>query len=423
MAGDDDTTRVLTAQAEGYSTFTPEAAPWDRIALLVLAPGIPLYAPVQHAIVRAAFAHGIPVIGDIELFARADAGAHKTVGITGTNGKSTTTALITHILNTNDMRAVCAGNIGVPVMGVDLHADTVVVLELSSFQIDICPNFRPDIAVHLNITPDHIDRHGSLEHYISVKERIFEGSGIGFCGIDDEASRGIYERARTRATRRMIAVSCDNALNEGISLSSIEIADTIFSGGVVGSLGGLPNLRGRHNHQNAMMAYGVCRALGLAPDQIFRAIGTYPGLAHRQLLVRSIRGVDYINDSKATNADAAEKALQTFDHIHWILGGRAKAGGLNGLEGLMGRVRHAYLIGEAAGEFSKWLSARNVPFTLCDTLERAVEAAHRAAQAENGPATVLLSPACASYDQFASYEHRGTVFTDLVQKIDGAVAA
>lgn len=387
----------------------------QNCAALVLAPGVPLYFPTPHPVVRAAQAAGIEIIGDLEILHRAAHG-FKTIGITGTNGKSTTTALIAHILNAGGYKSAMGGNIGAPVLNLDPPAQNgAFVLEVSSYQLDLSPTFRPDIAALLNITPDHIDRHGSFENYIAAKEAIFEGEGIAIIGIDDEPCAQMYKRLLKHSKRKIIPVSCAQVLQKGLYIQNGELYDDQKH---VGSLNGLPTLRGVHNHQNAAIAYAVCKKMGLAPREIIEHMQSFPGLAHRQFCTRVINGVSYINDSKATNAEAAAKALAAYTNIFWIAGGLPKEGGLQGLENLMTGVREAFLIGEAAAQFGQWLSSQKIPYQNCETLEKAVAAAHFSAQnytAKTGEArTVMLSPACASFDQFQSYEHRGEAFERIV---------
>lgn len=426
-AYDDDTQKLQMAIAAGCKALSPDYSQLSMCKVLVLAPGIPLNFPSPHPVVTVAHEQNVEVIGDIELFTRCQVG-HKTIGITGTNGKSTTTALIAHTLNFAGQPAIACGNIGTPIFDLTLNdQNTILVIELSSFQLDLCPTFTPDIAVHINITPDHLDRHGTLENYVHIKEKIFNGIGIGFCGVDDDPSQGMFRRTqKNNNARRMIPVSCQHAINDGLSLSGTDIADDVFEGGIIGSLSSLPTLRGQHNYQNALMTYGVARALGLEPKTIFSAFFTYPGLPHRQITVRTIEGVEYINDSKATNAAATEKALLTFKNIYWIVGGLPKAGGLSGLEPHAARVRHAYLIGSSATDFARFMTENKIAFTVCNTIENAVYAAHTQAQSDTkndqAAGVVLLSPACASYDQFKSYEHRGEVFTLLVNKLNHDLA-
>jgi UDP-N-acetylmuramoylalanine--D-glutamate ligase len=383
-------------------------------ACLILSPGVPLYFPAPHPVVMAARTAGVEIISDIELFHRMNPAA-KTIGITGTNGKSTTTALITHILQGAGINAVMGGNIGVPVF--DLAPSDIYVLEMSSYQIDLCPTFRPDIAVLLNITPDHLDRHGTMENYAASKERIFgtlslnpsplrereaeqreAGRGVAIISVDDEYSRAIFERTMAKAERTIIPVS--------VHAPSPQPSPQ-WGEGV---------LRGMHNYQNILMAHAVCRELNIGEDDFANGLGSFPGLPHRQFEVRRIGEVAYINDSKATNAEATSKALSAYDDIYWIVGGRPKDGGLKGLEPFTPRIRKAFLIGESENDFAAWMKENIVPYERCGTMDRAIIAAHMSAQ-KTGTGTVLLSPACASFDQFKSYEERGDVFAFKVNKL------
>lgn len=371
-------------------------------ALLVLAPGVPLYFPKPHPVVTAAKKAGIEIICDLELFHRLNHG-RKTIGITGTNGKSTTTALIHHILKSAGIDSIMGGNIGLPVFDLKIPDESgVFVFELSSYQLDLCPGFHPGIAVLLNITPDHIDRHGTMENYVASKEKIFEGQGAAIISMDDHFCREIQTRVRAKNTRKITPLfTKDDFLKEAMTKAS---------------------LKGEHNYQNALAAYAVCKEIGIAHDKIIEGIQSFPGLPHRQFPVRTIRGVTYINDSKATNAEATSKALACYENIYWIVGGRAKEGGLTGLEPLMPRVQKAYLIGEAMNEFSGWAKQNKVPCALSGILQNAVLEAHKDAQQKNN-GVVLLSPACASFDQFSSYEERGDIFTQLVSDLKESAAA
>jgi UDP-N-acetylmuramoylalanine--D-glutamate ligase len=347
-----------------------------QCAYLILAPGVPLTHPEPHNVVKLANKVGIEIIGDIEILHRCKNG-HQTIGITGTNGKSTTTALLTHVLNTCGKDAVMGGNIGVPALAMEPKTDdTILVLEVSSYQIDLCSTFHPDIGVLLNVTPDHIDRHGSFENYFAIKNRMMEGAKHRVYGAEANAEFKTFDEHE------------------------------------------FPRLPGVHNQQNIKAVLDVCEILGVDQDKAIEAVKTFPGLAHRQFLVRTIDQVDYINDSKATNAEAASKALSCHKRMYWIVGGQAKDGGLSGLEEYRRFIKHAYLIGQAAPEFEKWMIENRVDYTMAETLGEAVPMAHKAAQADGEKAVVLLSPACASWDQFRSFEARGDRFIELVEGLE-----
>ncbi len=426
LAWDDSEEGREAAQKDGIPLTDFTNQNFAAFAALVLSPGIPLYFPKPHAVAERARSAGIEIIGDLELFHRCATGI-KTVGITGTNGKSTTTALITHILKQSGRTALMAGNIGTPVLDIDLKKDVILVLEVSSYQMDLCPTFRPDIAVLLNITPDHIDRHGSMESYVAAKERIFGGDGIAVCAIDDAPSNGIYDRILKMGSRKAIPISVKKEITGGIFAREGNLFDSTTGDPLnAGSLTNLTILPGIHNHQNICAAYAVCHALGLTAEEIFTHLKTYPGLAHRQYLVKLINGVAYVNDSKATNADAAARAIACYNNVYLIAGGRAKDGGLTGIEPTLDRIRHVFLIGEAADDFSKWLTKMNTPHTISGSMDIAVLEAHRMAQADRGQPggaeTVLLSPACASWDQFKNFERRGEVFEALVNTLSDDVS-
>lgn len=423
-AWDDKPEARAEAAASGAEIADLLNADISGYAFLVLAPGIPLTFPKPHPVVIRAQEAGLEIIGDVELFHRANPEV-VTIGITGTNGKSTTTAMIGHILGQNHVLVQVGGNIGRAVLDLDPPAEgSVIVLELSSYQLDLCPTFAPTYAIHLNLTPDHIDRHGSVEGYIEAKMRIFRGSGKAIIGIDDAPSLAMFGKVQKAGERDLYAISVTQKITRGIHVDNSTLYDAMGREGIeVGNLSGCKTLVGIHNHQNAAAAYAVCILLGLKTEAILAAMATYPGLPHRMFITRVINGVAYVNDSKATNADAAGKALGSYRNIYWILGGKAKEGGLNSLEPYTGRIRQAYVIGEASEEFATWLHNHGVAVNRCETLDRALMEAHRMAQAERGQpggmGVVLLSPACASFDQFKSYEHRGDVFTALVNDLSG----
>ena len=431
-AGDDNDAQCKEAEKHGAQCVKLDENELKDCACLVLAPGVPLHFPEPHPVVEAARAADVEIICDLEVLHRCGHG-RKTIGITGTNGKSTTTALITHILQNAGRDVVMGGNIGEPALDMKLpkKKDGIIVLEISSYQMDLCPTFRPDIAVLLNITPDHLDRHGTFENYIESKTRIFENDGseegLAVIGTDDEPCQKIYERliAFELGKRRTRPISSKSQTEDGIYIEESVLYDT--RNGLHEerqSLKGLTALRGLHNHQNAAAAYAVCisKDIGLSVEEVFEGLNSYPGLPHRQKQIRVINGIPYIDDSKATNAEAASKAVSSYDRIYWIAGGRAKSDGLEGLQSLLPRIHHAYLIGEAMEEFAVWLDQYSTPYSLCGDMQKAVQEAHEDAQNERGQpgggGVVLLSPACASWDQYESFEHRGRHFEELVMALD-----
>lgn len=399
-----------------------------KCANLILAPGVPLHHPKPHAVVEAARAVGCEVIGDIEIFHRINHG-RKTLALTGTNGKSTTVTLMQHVLKESGCQSILGGNIGLPILEERLPPKKggVVVLELSSFQIDLSPTYQSDVAVLLNITPDHLDRHGTMAEYIAVKENIFRGQGAAIICIDDDNTKDIYKKLSTQDGRTIIPVSVTEKLEYGVYVVSGVLYDRTGEGVIeVGSLNGIRKLHGLHNHQNAAATYAAMRVLGLEPQEIMEAMKTYEGLAHRQFPVRTINGVVYINDSKATNAEATSKALVNYENIYWIVGGRKKDGGLQGLEPYSDRIKHAFLIGETVDEFADWMEQQGIEYERSQTLDIAIDQAHFLAQKSRGQpgasGAVMLSPACSSYDQFESFEKRGDHFTDHVNALDEEAA-
>lgn len=401
------------------------AADWRRFAALVLAPGVPLTHPEPHWTVRKARGAGIEIIGDVELFFRERAKVapgSPVVAVTGTNGKSTTTALIAHILRAAGQDAQMGGNIGTAILSLDPPArDRTHVIEMSSFQIDLTPSLVPTVGVLLNVSPDHLDRHGTLEDYAAIKARLVMAADVSFVGIDDDTSRGIGVR-RLNMGRPHFPVS-QTPFEWGFYADGADVFFRDLGGETaqrIAGLSGIATLRGRHNAQNAAAAAGVASWFRVPADVIAGALETFPGLPHRLEDVGRIGRTLFINDSKATNADSTEKALASFPRdIYWIAGGRAKEGGIRPLAAYFPRIARAYLIGEAADEFAATLEG-TVAFERAGTLKTAVEhAARDAAQSAGSEPVVLLSPACASYDQFKSFEHRGDRFRELV----GALAA
>jgi UDP-N-acetylmuramoylalanine--D-glutamate ligase len=414
------------AAGEGLDLADLRLTDWSALAALVLAPGVPLTHPAPHWTVEMAAAAGVPVIGDIELFALAVAAApeHKTpkvVAITGTNGKSTTTALVAHILAQAGRDARMGGNIGQGVLGLaPMHGGAVYVLELSSYQLDLTHSLRADAAVLLNITPDHLDRHGGLEGYAAAKRRIFQGHGAGdtaVIGVDDAYGQRFCTEI-TAANRRTIwPISARKAISRGVYALQGLLYDATGERGVVkvADLAAARSLPGRHNWQNAAAAYAAVRALGLTTAEAVAGLADFPGLAHRLETIGSLAQVRFVNDSKATNVEAARQALSAWPRVYWIAGGRPKTG-IEALADLFPRVIKAYLIGEAAQDFARTLEGR-APATIVGTLPAAVSAAYRDACEAGGPAIVLFSPACASFDQYADFEARGEAFRAAVHDL------
>ena len=426
-AWDDSAPAVEKARAAGLPVSNLHALDFRTVDALVLSPGVPLTHPEPHWTVLKARHAGIEVIGDTEIFAReAREAGSRIVAITGTNGKSTTTALIGHVLQRAGLDGDVGGNIGKAVFLLRQPVkDRVYVLELSSFQIDLMPGLHPDVGILTNLTPDHLDRHGSMEHYAEVKSRMFAKQGPGdtaLCGVDDGWCASIADGVKNGAEVRRVSVV--QGLGNGICAHDGILRDRRNGQDLVEiDLRPMRSLKGRHNWQNACMAYGAATALGVDPARIVAAMANFPGLAHRMQEVGRVDSIAFINDSKATNADAAEKALLSFDNIYWIAGGIAKAGGIEPLRPLFSRVARAYLIGQSADEFASALGA-DVAHENSGTLEQAVQSALRDAKADGRDgAVVLLSPACASFDQYPNFEVRGDAFVKAVAALPGAVMA
>jgi UDP-N-acetylmuramoylalanine--D-glutamate ligase len=417
-AWDDNADSLARAEAAGIETQDLRTADWADFAALVLSPGVPLTHPEPHWSVRRARDAGVEIIGDIELFCReraARAPGAPFVAITGTNGKSTTTALIAHVLAQAGRDVQMGGNIGTAILSLAPPADDRIhVIEMSSFQIDLTPSLAPSIGVLMNITPDHLDRHGTLEQYAAIKERLIAGAALAVVGVDDGPSRAIADRRGGDLVHIHVPTG-ETLCTDAVSVREGIVRD--LDGTARADITGIGSLRGTHNWQNAAVAVAVARALAVADDAIQAGLASFPGLPHRMEEVRRRGHVLFVNDSKATNADSAEKALTAFRDIHWILGGKAKDGGIFPLVPYFERVAHAYLIGAASDAFAATLEGA-VPYTRCETLEAAVpQAAENAAASAAPEPVVLLSPACASYDQFRNFEIRGDRFRELVRAL------
>jgi UDP-N-acetylmuramoylalanine--D-glutamate ligase len=410
------------AQAAGLSLEDLSAANFSRFSSLVLAPGAPLTHPQPHWVVKKAREAGIEIIGDIELFCRERrhiAPKSPFVAITGTNGKSTTTALIAHLFETFGYSVEIGGNIGTPILSLPPPSpERVHVIECSSFQIDLAPSLDPWVGVLLNVTPDHLDRHGTMENYAAIKERLVAQADIAIVGLDDEITTAIAERLR-RAKKPGTSISISRPqIEDGIILEGTRLVRRVQGRSLsIADLAGIASLRGTHNGQNAAAAVAALGAHGFNLDLIGKGLATFPGLPHRLEELGRRGKVLFINDSKATNADAAEKALASLNDIFWILGGRAKEGGIKPLRPLFPKIVKAYLIGEAAEAFAETIGD-TIPYEFCGTLDVATKrAAEDAARSDIASPVVLLSPACASFDQYPDFEKRGDHFRQIVRAL------
>lgn len=403
-----------------------------QYAALILSPGIPLYHPERSIplAVKHAKNAGIDIISDIEVFARNHMGQNLPsdisaqtggiIAITGTNGKSTTTALIGHVLKENNIPVFIGGNFGQSPLSCSDNQGLPkgpiwpiwYVLEMSSYQLDLSYDLRPDIAIMLNLSPDHIDRHGDMDGYIKAKSRIYQnGASALIMGVDDGYSQKLYADIQAEQEARQEARKTGAAKIDQIIPIAVPDDQDVNQ---------FPHLPGRHNWQNIMAVCAACRHIGLADDDIMAAIATFPGLAHRQFLVREYEGIKYVNDSKGTNIDATLNALASYDRIFWIAGGVTKEDGIEGAQRFSNHIIHSFLIGDAAPDFASWLEKYNMPYTISGDLETAIHQAREMAKnlgksSEAPERVVLLSPACASFDQFASYVKRGEAFEHIVR--------
>ena len=428
LAWDDDAGCRSDAEARGIPLTDVSETGISGAEALVLSPGIPHTFPAPHPIALQAETAGVPIICDVELLARAKPKSNF-IGITGTNGKSTVTALIGHIFRVAGREAAIGGNLGPAALGLDDLSDGgTYILELSSYQLERLNTAAFDIAVLVNISPDHLDRHGGMEGYVAAKERLFgltRGAAVAVVAVDDEHCHAIERRLRDRTDLRIIPVSGNAPVAGGVWVEDGRVMDsTGESARPIADLSAAPALPGRHNRQNAAAAAAAALAAGLTAEDIAEGLATYPGLPHRMEPVRSLGTVTFINDSKATNLEAALNAIACYSDIYWIAGGRSKEGGFDGFaqaaDDMAKHIRQAFLIGEAAREIAAVLGD-TIPHTLCETLETAVAAANDAARksAARGSrdAEVLLSPACASFDQFRNFEHRGEAFRAAVKAL------
>ena len=426
---DDSVSSRMQAEAEGFDVEDLTAADFTGFAALVLSPGAPLTHPEPHWTVARAREAGVEILGDIELFARAlaalpEAERPKVVAITGTNGKSTTTALIGWVLKQAGMSVHVGGNIGIGVLALPAPTpDAVYVIEVSSYQLDLTTSFAPDVAILTNITPDHLDRHGGMNGYVAAKARIFQSSDtLALVGVDEPEGREVWanliEGGRAALPVSVLSGQVDSSIRLIDGQLHVSRGDQWRQALDLSKARSLP---GRHNAQNAAFALLAGQNLGLSEDQIVPGLLSFPGLAHRMEHVATLGRVRFINDSKATNADAARQALSSYDRSFWIAGGRAKAGGIDDLEDLFPRVAEAFLIGEAAGPFAARLG--DTPHRISGDMATAVKQAAEAAAATGRDEVVLLSPAAASFDQYPDFEARGEAFRAAVLALGATPAS
>jgi UDP-N-acetylmuramoylalanine--D-glutamate ligase len=415
----DDSERAR-AQATGVAVAEPDMRGLDG---LVLSPGIPHRLPRPHPLAARAIAAGVAILSDADLLYRAVRAAGSTArfaGITGTNGKSTTTALLAHILSGAGIAAAAGGNLGTAALALPLLAqDAVYVLEMSSYMLERLARLRFDAATMLNLSADHLDRHGDMAGYATAKRHIFDRQGAGdtaVLGSDDAASRAMADDLR-RTLARVVTVSGEPGAADWHPVGTL----LHHGASAVADLAAAAALPGAHNMQNAAAAAAMAHAFGVPDAAIARGIASYPGLPHRQELVGTRDGIAFINDSKATNADSTARALGCYPRVVWIAGGMAKTGGIESLAPFFPRVARAFLIGRDAPVLAETLDAHGVPYDIAGTLDAATEAAWQAARAGAAP-VVLLSPACASWDQFTGFDARGDRFRALAHTLGARTA-
>ena len=418
---DNDANRAaFVAKLEGRVAMeSPESWDWAHLDAMVLSPGIPLTHPAPHPAVFSARQHRVPIVSDIELLLQSQSEV-SAIGITGTNGKSTTTSLIGHILQQAGRSCEVGGNIGRAALSMQpLEAGGVYVLEMSSYQLDLLQQSHFHIALLLNISEDHLDRHGGMEGYIAAKKHIFDrqsSADVAIVGIDDAYSEALCRELIAGGKQTVIPISTTQEVTFGIRAKDGVLHCKLGTHEAEVDLQAIKTLQGEHNWQNAAAAYAATYAYGLDHEHICDGLASFPGLAHRMEWVGDIDGVQFVNDSKATNADAAEKALKAYEHIYWILGGVAKEGGIVKLAQYFPRIAHAYLIGDATDAFADTLKRGEVEHSKCGTLAVAFDKAASDALKDEKKGVVLLAPACASFDQFTNFEERGAMFKSLVEE-------
>lgn len=399
-----------------------ESIDWSNSECLVLAAGIPLKYPTPHKIALEANKNNCPIICDVEILYLFNQST-KFIGITGTNGKSTTTALTGHIFESIKKPNAVGGNIGIGALALPkLNPDENYIIEMSSYQLDLIAKTRFHIADLLNITPDHLDRHKDMEGYIAAKKRIFmnqTADDFAVIGVDNENSRAVYEDLKNNPNFKatLIPISTKHIVEGGVTMVGDIIYNNIGTNKSAINFGIRQFLKGEHNAQNIAFAFANCFLSGIKEEQIIQAIKTFKGLRHRMQLVGSVDGIHFINDSKATNAESTENALKPYQNIYWILGGKAKDGGIESLKQYFSKIKYAFLIGEATDEFAKILENK-VEYFKCGDLKTAFAMAYaKALEDQAEEKNILLSPACASFDQWRNFEQRGDFFCELVEKI------
>lgn len=380
---------------------------------IIMSPGIHLFWPKPHKTVSLARKCGIELISDLDLFQKQT--DKKIIAITGTNGKSTTTALIEHIFKSSGKNSCLGGNFGPSILSLDSNYD-FYVLELSSYQLEHANILGFDTSILLNITPDHLTRHGGMCGYISAKQKIFMNAKNSIIGIDDNHCIEIFNFLKEIKQAHVIPISGKIIPDSGIGWKDDYLIDNRFGKYEI-ICEKHPRLDGNHNRQNIAASYAACTTNGISKNDFVMHIESFECLSHRQEFVACIDNIPYINDSKATNADSVEQALMRFDNIFWILGGRPKEGGIASLQKYFSKIKYAFLIGEAAKDWNNLLMLHNVKTEIVITLENAVKRAHKEAK-KMKPDVILLSPACASFDQFKSFEERGNKFKEFVRNLE-----
>jgi UDP-N-acetylmuramoylalanine--D-glutamate ligase len=398
---------------------------WNNCSHIILSPGIPLLYPTKHPIIEFAEKNNITLTSDNEILYDLKKDHAKFIGITGTNGKSTTTSMIGHLLQKSGFKASVGGNIGTSAFDLSLDSD-IYVLELSSFQLEIISNFKCDTGIFLNITPDHLDRHNNMENYIKAKSRIFLNqteNDYAIFGIDNPITSWLFEDTKLKKKKKVIGISGDKQYTNNLGIISFDedrLTDNFWTEEFLVS--NTPYLQGKHNRCNFAAAYAACMSVGADFTMLAKNITSFVGLPHRMEYLGKIQNISFYNDSKATNADSALPALESLNNIFWLAGGRAKSGGIDSLSDNLTNVRKAYLFGEAAIEFSITIG-KIIQYEIFTDMHSAFKAAYEDAISFDEEANILLSPACASFDQFKNFEDRGEYFKKMFNNLKVVIDA